>query len=293
MKEKFYSLLEDHIFKQVFGDRKNTSKLALLLESLLPLEGDELSTLKIENTFIERSWREDKLVVLDVNASTKSGKVFDAEVQIEKSGFFHNRLVYYLCRLITEQLRKGHKYDKIRPAYCIAICNFAFLPSLPGYIHRFELREGKSGALFTDLLNIVIIELPKMPKENDGSEAWPILKCFRCKTGEEAEMHAKAYPKVREIVAELREFSLTREIRSAYNMYQKAWRDREMWKDEYHARGMEEGRKEGLEQGREQGREQGLEQGAAQERKKWESENEALQSEVEALRRELERARGA
>jgi hypothetical protein len=41
-------------------------------------------------------------------------------------------------------------------------------------------------------------------------------------------MHAKAYPKLREIVAYLREFSISREISAAYNLYQKARLDRNM-----------------------------------------------------------------
>jgi hypothetical protein len=159
------------------------------------------------------------------------------------------------------------------------------------YIHRYTLLEEETGELFTGLQNIVIIELPKMPKTDDGNGAWPVLECFRCKTIEEAEMHANTYPKVKEIVADLRSFSLVKEIRSAYDLALKAQRDRKMWQDEFHARGMEEGLQEGL-----------LE-GAAREREKWDavrseneavrSKNEAVMSENEELRRELERLRKA
>jgi predicted transposase/invertase (TIGR01784 family) len=271
-KETFYPLLEDFVFKRVFGDKKNTAKLALLLEPLLPLDGEELSTLKIENTFAERSWKDGKLAVLDILAGTRSGRMFDVEVQVQKTAFFHNRLVYYQSRLLADQLRKGHRYGQLRPVYCIAICNFIDLPSLPGYIHYFEQREEKSGTLFTDLQNMVIIELPKMPRENDGSGAWPVLECFRCKTEKEAVMLAKAYPKIREIVADLREFSLAKEFHIMREMRWKAHLDRIMWQDEYRMRGLEEG----------------LEEGAAREREKWE----AVRSENESLRKELERLRG-
>jgi predicted transposase/invertase (TIGR01784 family) len=187
-------------------------------------------------------------------------------------------MVYYLSKLIAEQIRRGQRYEKLCPVYCVAICGFTILPGDTRYIHRFSLREEVSGEVFTDLQNMIIIELPKVPEKDDGNRAWPVLKCFRCKTIEEAEMHAKAYPEIKEIVAELRGFSLVKEIRSAYEAHQKAWRDREMWKSEYR------------------------EQGADRERKKWESEKEMLQSkneaavsvletENEALRRELERLR--
>jgi hypothetical protein len=152
--------------------------------------------------------------------------------------------------------------------YCVVICDFAVLPELPKYIHHIALRDEKSGTLFTNLENIVIIELPKMPLEDDGSKAWPVLQCFRCKTGEEAEMLARAYPAVKEIVTSLREFSLGKELRWRYNSYMKAWRDREAYKAEYFARGIEEG--------------------ATQEREKWMSEVEEERSKFEAERSKSE-----
>jgi predicted transposase/invertase (TIGR01784 family) len=285
-KDKFYPLLDDFIFKQVFGDHKNTGRLALLLEPLIPLQGKDLSSLTIKNTFLHRSRADGKLSVLDVRAETDDGREFDVEVQIQKARFFHDRLVYYQSKLLSDQLRKGYRYEKLRPVYCIAICNFIDQPGLPGYIHYYEHRDRESGTLFTGLQNTVIIELPKMPREDDGSGAWPVLECFRCKTAEEAEMHAKTYPKVRDIVEELKRFSLGRELRAVYDMRLKASLDRKMWEDEFHARGLERGLKEGMEQG--------LEQGAAREREKWEAvrfENEAARSKIEALERELARLR--
>ncbi|MDR0640079.1 MAG: hypothetical protein LBG27_14485 [Spirochaetaceae bacterium] len=52
-------------------------------------------------------------------------------------------------------------------------------------------------------------------------------------------MLAKAYPAARDILDDLRNFSLAKEIRSSYNFYMKAWRDRDAYKDEYLARGIE------------------------------------------------------
>jgi predicted transposase/invertase (TIGR01784 family) len=270
-KEKGCPLLRDHVFKQVFSNRKNTASLRALLKAVLHLDEEDLDTLEIENTFVERSWSEDKLVIFDIKAGSASGKSYEIDLQAENNRLFPNRMVYYLCRLTVEQLRRGHNYDRLRPVYCVAICNFRILPDDSRYIHRFALRDESNGEIFTNLQNMVIIELPKMPNEDDGSGAWPVLECFRCKTIEEAEMHAKAYPGIREIVEELKSFSLTKEVRAAYEMYQKTRRDREMWKYEYRE----------------------------QERERWEaavsaavSEKEAVNAENEALRRELERLRG-
>jgi hypothetical protein len=98
-------------------------------------------------------------------------------------------------------------------------------------------------------------------------------------------MLAKAHPAVREIIEDLKNFSLAKEIRTAYNLHMKAVCDYESSKAEF------------LEIGREEG--------AAREREKWETEVEAERSksaalqfkfeaersENEALKRELERLR--
>lgn len=305
MQELFYPLLADFVFKQIFGDPKYTANLALLLESVLPLQGEELGKLTIEKTFIERSHSEDKLVIFDIKVVTGSGKVIDVELQVQKTPFFSSRLVFYKDKLVVEQAGRGRHYGRIRPVYCVAICNFIMLPKQPGYIHHICLCDAKSGAVFTDLENLIIIELPKMSKISDGSKGWPVLECFRCKTVEEAEMHAKVYPAIKDIVAGLRGFSLTKEFRMAYDQYMIAREDRKLMDEEIRSQCMREGREEGIEKGiekgRVEGRKEGMTEGAARERKKWEalmSEKEAeLQtakaalSENEAMRRELERLR--
>jgi hypothetical protein len=45
--------------------------------------------------------------------------------------------------------------------------------------------------VFTDLQNIIIVELPKMPEFSDGSAARPVLKCFRGKDMKDAEMQKR------------------------------------------------------------------------------------------------------
>jgi predicted transposase/invertase (TIGR01784 family) len=303
MEEMPYPLLKDFVFKQVFGNPRKTASLALLLKQVLPLRDEELGRLKIEKTFIERSHREDKLVVLDIRASTAKGQAFDVELQVQKTPVFPDRLAFYLGKLAGGQLRPGEKYDKLRlrPVYCVAVCNFAVLPGLPGYIHRFSLREDECGAQFTKMMNIITIALPKMPKENDGSRMWPVLECFRCKTVEEAEMHAKSYPAIGKIVAELREFSLSRKFRYTWEQREKAWRDRKMLEDEFRSQGlqagmqegiqkgmqagMREGIQKGIQEGMQEGIQKGIQEGAAREREKWEALMSEKDAELERLRR--------
>jgi hypothetical protein len=66
---------------------------------------------------------------------------------------------------------------------------------------------------FTDLQKIVIIELSKLPGEDDDTALWPYLRFFTCKSKEEMDMLATKYPEVRETVGKYRRLTLFDEIR--------------------------------------------------------------------------------
>jgi hypothetical protein len=63
------------------------------------------------------------------------------------------------------------------------------------------------------LQKIVIIELRKLPVEDDGTALWPHLKFLACKTEEEMAMLASKYPEVKGAVKEYRRLTLREEIR--------------------------------------------------------------------------------
>ncbi|MDR3337658.1 MAG: Rpn family recombination-promoting nuclease/putative transposase [Treponema sp.] len=69
-----------------------------------------------------------------------------------------------------------------------------------------ERRQGKE---FTDLIKIVTVELPKVPKEANGSEEWPWLQFFKCKTMEEMMELAQRFPRLGKAVELMKEIHLS------------------------------------------------------------------------------------
>jgi hypothetical protein len=140
------------------------------------------------------------------------------------------------------------------------------LPEFSGYLNRFMLRDEK-GRLFTDMIEVCIIEIPKLPKEDDGTAAWPFLKCFKCNSVEEADMLAKNYPQVCGIVRELRRINIGYEVKAFFDDLIKERRDRRGREEYVHQQAFAEGITKG------------------------EAEREGLRQEIERLRRENERLR--
>jgi flagellar biosynthesis/type III secretory pathway protein FliH len=104
--------------------------------------------------------------------------------------------------------------------------------------------------LFTDLQQYVILELPKLPEEDDGHPAWPFLQFFKCGTEEEFEMLGKRHPEVKPQVEEYQRISWSEKRRLLADHWEKQRRDAAAAM--HYARN--EGREEGLEEGRAESR---------------------------------------
>jgi predicted transposase/invertase (TIGR01784 family) len=115
------------------------------------------------------------------------------------------------------------------------------------------------GRRFTDLLKVVILELPKLPEKEDET-VWPWLKFFKCKKLEEFEMLAKKHPELKEAVSRVKKISLGQRWRSAMAYYQNQkmaiWGQEEQIRldKERHQRDLEEARTKAMAEGHAEGK---------------------------------------
>jgi flagellar biosynthesis/type III secretory pathway protein FliH len=109
----------------------------------------------------------------------------------------------------------------------------------------YELRNQKTGRLFTDLQKYVTVELPKLPEEDDGQPAWPQLQFLKSRAKEDMELLTEKHPEMRTVVADYQRMTLLERFRKRAEAREKerrdAWAALEYAKDE----GREEGREEG------------------------------------------------
>ena len=107
-------------------------------------------------------------------------------------------------------------------------------------MNTYGLRNSKTGRLFTDLQKYVILELPKLPDEDDGQAAWPQLRFLKCREEEEMELLAKKHPEMRPLVADYKQMTLLERFRKRAEAREKDRRD--TWAALEYAR--DEGREE-------------------------------------------------
>jgi predicted transposase/invertase (TIGR01784 family) len=156
----------DLAFKKLFGVEENKDLLISLINSIVS-QDDQIVDVELLNPYNPRSFKEDKLSILDIKAKDEQGRYYNIEIQISDEADYDKRALYYWAKLYTEQLRQSHSYAELRKAIGIHILNFISIPGVEEYHNVFHLIEKKSGAHYFKDIELHTIELSKFENDNN------------------------------------------------------------------------------------------------------------------------------
>jgi predicted transposase/invertase (TIGR01784 family) len=195
MELKPLSPTNDFVFKKVFGDNLNI--LRDFLGAVLDLPPEEYKDLTVLDPNLDREYFDDKLGILDVKVTTNSGKVLDIEVQVKPQRSIWKRMLFYTSKMVVEQVKSGHPYDRLNRAISILITDFVMIQENGAYHNCFRLYDKKTEAHFPDSLEINILEIPKLNKA-DGTQLSNWLRFFSATTEEDFMDVAQTSPAINE-----------------------------------------------------------------------------------------------
>jgi len=227
-KVKILSPMTDVIFKLLMGTENSKEILTDFLLAVLNLSPDEYEEITIQNPFLLQEYKGDKLGILDVKLKLKSGKILNIEVQVDPMPFMESRVLFYVSKLITEQIGESDQYEKIKRVISIIITGHSMIKQSEKYHHHFGLYDIESGVLLTDALEIHTLEVPKARKLNEDTERADLLdwmKFFDAKTEEELNMLAQKSPAMKRAALRLLELSADEKARQLYEARLKEQRD--------------------------------------------------------------------
>jgi predicted transposase/invertase (TIGR01784 family) len=172
-----YSLLNDIIFKIVFGTDANRPLLRALLNALLGLQGpDRITDLTILNPSIDKEYLAQKDAILDVKAQDTRGRRYNIEVQLASRPAYVARAIFYLARLYTDQLEKGDPYSRLARTIGISLLDFVLIPELPDLHNRYRFYDEAHQRELTDILEIHFIELARFRGDKPRGLSTPFEK---------------------------------------------------------------------------------------------------------------------
>ena len=257
----FLPVKSDVVFRLFFADERNKESLVNFLQSVLRLPKEEYDRIEIADPHLLREYLDDKLSIIDVKLYTKSRKVVHIEIQLAVTSELRERVVFYVAKLVTEQIGEGDNYNLIRRVISILVTDEKLIHASPRYHHRFTLYDHEAGVELTDIIEINTLELSKLPKSADGTALYDWAKFIDAETEEELNMVAERNPQVERAVVKLFELSSDAHARDLYERREKERRDRASEKKWARQEGLEEGLREGLQKGRQEGLQEGLQKG--------------------------------
>lgn len=256
---KIYPLRNDFVFKCVFGKEGNEPLLACLIEAILGLEGDRrIKELTLLSPLNLQNWADEKFTIVDVKAIDLCNRRFTIEMQVSEQPDFEKRMAYYLALLYAGQLREGDGYEKLYPAFGIAILDYVLFPEHECLQSRYAFREQASGEVLPGIMELHFVELRKYrdrPRAlQTRLEKWlNILRFGEQFVAEDPLPEDYALDKEFVMaVSELRRINADEQMRAILEQREKEERDRISRLNAARKAGLEEGLEKGLENGREE-----------------------------------------
>lgn len=234
--------------------------------AILRISPDEILDTELLPTHLRRDYADDKLGVLDVLVRLQDGTQINLEMQVRDFEFWDERALFYLSKMYTGQLKSGEDYENLQKCIHVSILDFIHFPEDDRCFRTLHFRDDETGKLYSNKLELQVLELKKLPPEVQTEESiirW--MRFLNGKSREEFENMARTSEYFGEAYEALQKLSADDKKRIEYEAREKALRDYNALmnsaKRRGHLEGWEEGRKEGQEEGRKEGREEGRKEG--------------------------------
>lgn len=237
----------DFCFKELMQNEKVRRGI---LSALLKVDPQEIERTELMPTILRKEHFEDKFGILDVRILMKDGTQIDLEMQVYYFEFWKNRNIFYLAKMFTDQIKEGEGYGSIKRCIHVSILDFIHFPEDKEWYHYITFCDEKTGKQYTDLMEIYVLELKKLPEEIQDEDAivrW--MRFFGGKCREDFEHMAKKDEYIGEAYEVLQRLSADELKRLEYETRQKAIRDYNTQMNSAERRGI----RQGIEQGRRQG----------------------------------------
>lgn len=266
-KFRYADLLDDEVFKLVFGRESTKDVMIEFLNQVIP--DRKITDLEFIDKEMHPVERDAKGSVYDMFCRTDDGSRIIVEVQRRKQPFYPERALYYSTFQIQRQVEAGAETYDFLPVYVVNILDFCMVGDLDnGKVKTvYRLYEENSHVLLTDRVTFIFIELPKFKKsinELDGNVLEGVYFCFKNMAALEER------PKV----LSHQIFTKIFEVSELYNMDEytrdkvlhKMTTERDLRNQMAYARkvAVEEGLAEGRAEGLAEGRAEGLAEGRAE-----------------------------
>ena len=189
-----YPFTNDYMFRAIL--QKDKQVLKALIAALLYLKKESIHDVVITNPIGLGAAISDKDFIWDIRVNLNNAQLIDLEMQMSNEYNWPERSISYAARSF-DQLNSGEEYKEVLPVHSIGFLNFTLFEDQPEFFATYELRNKKTGHLYSSKFSIHVLDLTRIDLATAEDQNYEIdrwAKLFKAKTWEELRMIAKNNP---------------------------------------------------------------------------------------------------
>ena len=189
-----YPFTNDYMFRAIL--QKDKQVLKALIAALLHLEKESIHDVVITNPIELGAAISDKDFILDIRINLNNEQLIDLEMQMSNEYNWPERSISYAARSF-DQLNSGEEYKEVLPVHSIGFLNFTLFEDQPEFFAAYELRNKKTGHLYSSKFAIHVLDLTQIELATEEDKYYEIdrwARLFKATTWEELRMTAQNNP---------------------------------------------------------------------------------------------------
>ena len=245
----------DFAFKEIMNNDKVRKGF---ISAVLNIPVNDIKKTVLKNANLPKNHEDEKQGILDVYLTMNDDTEIDIEIQLSYMATWAERSAFYVSKMLVEQPNINKVYSNFKKCIGINILDFNFVKETERFHTIYHIREDSENFQFTNVMEWHLIELPKLPTKEDGTDLYDWIKFLKAENKEEFDMAASSNEYIREAVNELEVISQDEIKRMEYNARQKAIWDYNTLMEENFSRGLLVGEERGEARGIAKGRAEGV-----------------------------------
>ena len=237
----------DFAFKEIMNNEKVRKGF---ISAVLNIPVADIKQTVLKNANLPKNHEDEKQGILDVYLTMNDNTEIDIEIQLSYMATWAERSAFYVSKMLVEQPNINKLYSNFKKCIGINILDFNYIRETERFHTVYHIREDSENFCYTEIMEWHLIELPKLPTKEDGTDLYDWIKFLKAEKKEEFDMAASNNEYIKEAVNELEVISQDEIKRMEYNARQKAIWDYNTLMEENFSRGLIAGVEKGRAEGR-------------------------------------------
>lgn len=172
----------DFAFKEIMMNPKVRKGF---LSAVLDIPVDSIKETVLQNTALPKVHEDEKQAILDVYLVMNDDTEINIEIQLAYMASWADRSAFYVSKMLVGQIGVNKKYSNLKKCIGINLLDFNYIKETNRFHTTYHISEDTEHIRYTNIMEWHIVELPKLPAMDDGTDLYDWIRLIKADSKEE------------------------------------------------------------------------------------------------------------